>query len=251
VAGGGELTQLGQIRQQCGRQFPEVFGHAPQAESLRRGLTAPAERAELRSLAQDYLRTLEAFRCRESHVTDKMPTNFVHLGLVALLFPNATVIHCRRNPMDVMVSCFCQNLRPPFCDWERLVHYHRHYRRQMRYWQRALPLHLHTVDYETLVAEPQTEARRLVEHCGLPWDDRCLAFHRHHRAVHTPSKWQVRQPLYRSSVGKWRRFQPQLAAVAEQVFSELRAEGESHRGGPAGTGAAAGASDFHVHAFPA
>jgi hypothetical protein len=153
-----------------------------------------------------------------------MPTNFLHLGLIALLFPNATIIHCRRNPMDVLVSCYCQNLSAPFCDLDALVSYHREYRRLMAHWQDALPLKIHTVDYESLVTQPEPNARSMIQHCGLTWDQQCLEFHANRRAVHTPSKWQVRQPMYRSSIDRWKRFSPHLDRFWHQIDQELRRE---------------------------
>ena len=158
------------------------------------------------------------------HVTDKMPTNFMHLGLIAILFPGATVIHCHRSPMDVLVSCYCQNLNAPFCDLEQLVDYHRNYRRLMAHWQRVLPIKIHTNDYESLVVDPEVHTRAMIQHCGLDWSNDCLRFQSNNRAVHTPSKWQVRQPMYRSSVEKWKRFEKHLAPIAERIAAEIEAE---------------------------
>lgn len=226
VAGAGELNSINQIRHEILRDhyrgnrqnecpataYPDVL----------MALTQP----ELRRYADQYLDKLENFRTSESRVTDKMPTNFLHLGLIATLFPGATVIHCRRNPMDVFVSCYCQNLNAPFCDLDQLVAYHRDYRRTMRHWENVLPIKIHTNDYESLVADPERHTRALIEHCGLPWNDACLKFHANDRAVHTPSKWQVRQPMYRSSVEKWRRFEKHLAPIAAQVAAEMAEESQ-------------------------
>ena len=149
-----------------------------------------------------------------------MPTNFIHLGLIAILFPHATIIHCRRDPMDVLTSCYCQNLSPPFCDLQALAQYHRQYRRLMEHWNRVLPLPIHTIDYESLVTDPEANSRRLIESCGLDWNEQCLNFQANGRAVHTPSKWQVRQPMYQSSVGKWRRFESHLSQVFQWVHQD-------------------------------
>jgi len=215
IAGAGELTLIDQMRRDLVRDY-----RRPGTTEVYPDVLSKIDRASLRSVADGYLAHLESIRSDECRVTDKMPTNFIHLGLIALLFPRATVIHCRRNPMDVLVSCYCQNLSPPFCDLEQLVHYHRQYRRMMAHWNAVLPLRIHTVDYESLVADPLPNSKALIKHCGLDWDDRCLQFHKNDRAVHTPSKWQVRQPMYSTSVEKWRRFEPFLGHIASQIAED-------------------------------
>ncbi|QDT09316.1 tetratricopeptide repeat-containing sulfotransferase family protein [Planctomycetes bacterium K23_9] len=170
-----------------------------------------------RKAAEFYLQQIQPYRHGLQHITDKMPTNFMHLGLIATLFPNAKIIHCSRNPMDIFVSSYCQNLNAPFCDLEQLVDYYHNYRRLMHHWQSVLPTKIHTVQYESLTADPTRHSRDLIQHCGLEWAPECLDFHKNDRAVHTPSKWQVRQPMYRSSVEKWRRYEQQLQPIAEKV----------------------------------
>ncbi len=219
IAGAGELRLIDRIRQELvAMHQPSVPQHGAESHScIFPDLLAGLDQHQCRHLADGYLAHVDSLRNSETRVTDKMPTNFMHLGLIALLFPRATVIHCRRNPMDVLVSCYCQNLNAPFCDLDQLVHYHRQYRRMMAHWHRVLPLKIHTVDYESLVTDPEPNSRALIEHCGLDWDQRCLEFHVNARAVHTPSKWQVRQPMYSSSIEKWRRFEPHLKHIAKQI----------------------------------
>lgn len=219
VAGAGELQYINQIRYECGKIRPDLFSPTQWTASATPKELCPADVQQMLRSVDGYLTYLDRFRSGHRHVTDKMPTNFMHLGYIGLLFPGATVIHCRRDPMDVIVSCFCQNLNPPFCDLEAMVEYYRSYRRMMDWWQQVLPIKIHTVEYESLTADPETHVRNLVEHCGLAWDGACLEFHANGRAVHTPSKWQVRQPMYRSSVGKWRRFEKHLRSVADQCMS--------------------------------
>ena len=216
IAGAGELKLIEQIRQELARGD----GKPRRQPSNYPDSLMSVDRVRLRQLADEYLSHMDTCRTSESRVTDKMPTNFMHLGLIALLFPGARVIHCRRNPMDVLVSCYSQNLNAPFCDLGQLVHYHRQYRRIMAHWNQVLPLSIHTLDYESLVSDPEDNARRLIAHCGLEWDPRCLDFHQNDRAVHTPSKWQVRQPMYSSSVEKWRRFESHLKDIAEEVAKD-------------------------------
>jgi len=145
----------------------------------------------------------------ELRVTDKMPLNFLHLGLIALLFPNAHIIHCRRNPLDTCLSCYFQNFSGNHAyagDLENLGHYYRQYERLMLHWYKVLPVPVHTVDYEKLIDNPESVSRQLLAYSGLEWHDDCLKFHQTRRHVHTASLVQVRQPLYRSSVSRWRHY---------------------------------------------
>ncbi len=230
VMGAGELKEIDRIRQQIVKDHTQYAqNQTPEVplQELYPAILSTVDGRYLDDLTQrhlDYLRELGG-DCQ--YVTDKMPTNFLHLGLIATLFPGATIIHCRRNPMDVLVSCYCQNLSAPFCDLEALIEYHGLYRRLMRHWQSVLPLPIHTVDYEELVTDPESNVRALIEHCGLPWDARCLDFQSNKRSVQTPSKWQVRQPMYSTSVAKWKRFEPQLREIAERIEEEMRSEATS------------------------
>ena len=148
-------------------------------------------------------------------VTDKMPQNFRHLGLIALLFPRAVVIHCRRDPLDVGLSCYFQNFEKlPFTnDLDTLGRFIRDYERLMAHWRAVLPLEILDLPYENLVADTEAVTRRIVAVCGLAWNDACLDFHRTERTVTTASLWQVRQPVYTSSVGRWRRYEDHLAPL--------------------------------------
>lgn len=230
VAGAGEVMGIDHIRQDLLRR--ERIRSRTQQVPARdyRSLIAGLTSHEIVDHADRYLGHLRSFRDDERFVTDKMPTNFLHLGLIATLFPNATVVHCRRHPMDVIVSCYCQNLNAPFCDLEMLVGYHRNYRRMMRHWESVLPITIHHVDYESLVTDAETQTRRLIEHCGLEWDQRCLDFHQSDRSVRTPSKWQVRQPMYSHSLQKWRRFEHQLRSIADRIESEMAEESAGGKG---------------------
>jgi hypothetical protein len=154
-------------------------------------------------------------------VIDKMPFNYLHLGLIATLFPQARIVHCRRDAMDTCVSCYFHNLAEPLgftVDLGHLGAYYRGYERLMAYWKAVLPLPIFELQYEELTAAPEAVSRRLVAYCGLEWDERCLRFHETQRAVNTPSMLQVRRPIYRSAVGRWKRYaahlQPLLEALA-------------------------------------
>lgn len=203
--GAGELDDIRRMV----RELPVMLGTRERYPACVAGLGA--ERAA--ALAGRYLDALSARASAAARVTDKMPFNMLWLGLVALLFPNARVVYCRREPMDNCLSCyfqiFNQGLRFSY-DLAHLGRVYREHERLMAHWQRTLPLAIHTVDYEALVADQEAESRRLIDFIGLDWDDRCLTFHRTERDVRTASVWQVRQPVYRSSVARWRAYEPWL-----------------------------------------
>jgi hypothetical protein len=154
-------------------------------------------------------------------IVDKMPDNYLYVGLLALLFPRATFIHVRRDPRDIAVSCWMTNFRSirwaddPNCLAERI----REHRRLSSHWQAVLPVPMHEVVYEELIDEFETEARRLVAACGLEWEPACLQFHETKRSVRTASVTQVRQPLYRKSLARWKNYEPHLA----DLFARLPA----------------------------
>jgi hypothetical protein len=152
-------------------------------------------------------------------VTDKALANFFLLGIIHRILPNATLIHCRRHPIDTALSIFTTNFETNF-DYASsrgdLVFYYRQYARLMDHWRNVLPPgRLVEVDYESLVSDPEPHARRLVAACGLDWNDACLAPHRNTRKIKTASVWQARQPIYRTSVERWRRYEPWLGELRE------------------------------------
>lgn len=184
------------------------------------------EPAGIRQTARSH-ETLLADLCvnGESRVTDKMPTNFLYLGLIALLFPGASIIHCRRDPLDVCLSCYFQNFagnHPYSANLRDLGHYYRQYQRLMAHWRKVLPIEIHNVDYERLVLEPEQTSRRLIESVGLEWQPACREFYKAQRHVHTASVVQVRQPLYHSSIQRWRHYDRFLQPLKKM----LNARGE-------------------------
>ncbi len=172
-----------------------------------------------RRLAADYLATLRTFGPHARRITDKMLSNFMRLGIVHRVFPNATFVHCRRNLIDNALSIFTTNFDTNISyasERGDLVFYIRQYQRLMAHWRAVLPEdRLVEVDYEALVADPEPQARRLVAACGLEWSDACLAPHRNVRTINTASLWQARQPIYRTSVERWRRYEPWLGELRE------------------------------------
>lgn len=173
----------------------------------------------LAASALEYLRLLRRIAPNSARITDKMPLNFQWAGLVHAALPRATIIHCRRSPIDVALSIHQTHFshRMPFpTGGTALVGYMREYERLCAHWRRVLPPERFVeIDYETLVSNPEPIIRRMVAACGLEWDDACLRPDRNSRVVRTASKWQARQPIYRTAVARWRFYEPWLGPLRE------------------------------------
>lgn len=170
--------------------------------------------------AADYLLSLAPFRHQGTRTTDKMPVNFLHIGLIALLFPGASVINCRRDPLDVVLSCYKEGFHRETrftTDLVWLAAFYNEYERLMDHWRHVLPMPILDVQYEDHVQNFDTGVARILDHCGLSWDERCLRFFETERTVGTPSRWQVRQPVYATSVGKWRNYRAELEPVIDKL----------------------------------
>jgi len=154
---------------------------------------------------------------KATRVTDKMPFNFLWAGMISRAFPRATIIHCRRCAIDTALSIHQTHFHPGFAfptGGAELVAYFRSYQRLVDHWRSVLPPdRFIEVDYEDLTQAPEPVIRRIIATCGLSWDDACLRPESNPRAVKTPSKWQTRQKIYRSSVARWRRYEPWLGPL--------------------------------------
>ena len=171
-----------------------------------------------RAIAEEHLAQLRTHSAAAARITDKLPINFHRLGLAAILFPRARLIHCMRDPLDTCVSCYFQEFAhgQPFAyDLGYLGRFYRDYERLMAHWHRVLPGKILDIPYEALIADQEGWSRKLIDFLGLPWDDRCLAFYKKERLVRTASFWQVRQPIYASSVGRWRHYAKHLRPLFE------------------------------------
>ena len=170
-----------------------------------------AARSGPRAFADEYLSVLAGLSPEAQRVVDKMPGNFLYLGLIHAALPKARIIHLQRNPLDTCLSIYFQNfgvIHSYAHDLEDLAHYYGEYLRVMEHWRVTLPPGvLLEVPYEGLVAEPEAWSRRMVEFVGLPWDPTCLEFHRSTRPVSTFSKWQARQSIHTSSVERWKNYE--------------------------------------------
>jgi tetratricopeptide (TPR) repeat protein len=173
--------------------------------------------AALSHLAKDYLRYLDVFSSDALHVVDKMPFNFMFLGIVKAAFPNARIIHLTRDAIDTSLSIYFQPFETSNTfanDLGNIAHFYREYLRVMAHWESTLPAGaILTVPYESLVDDPQTWSRKMIDFIGVPWDDRCLDFHKSERTVITASNWQVRQKISKSSVLRWRKYEKHLGPL--------------------------------------
>jgi hypothetical protein len=169
-----------------------------------------------RTLADRYVERLAALAPGKLRVADKMLDNIYRLGMIAAMFPRARVIFTHRDGRDAALSTFMQHFGPEIAFATDLLDTGRRWHetgRMSAYWSRCLPLSMHHVQYETLIGDFESEARKLIEFLGLDWEPACLEFHKTERAVLTASVWQVRQPLYDSSVGRWRNYAKHLAPL--------------------------------------
>lgn len=174
---------------------------------------------DLRDLSEEYVEYARLLSGPEPHFTDKMPLNFSYAGLIHTAMPNARFLHIRRHPVDTCLSIwttfFGQGALFAY-DKRNIVAFYREYQRAMAYWRATLPPdRLLEIDYEELIADAASVVPRVIEFCGLPWDDACLRHDQNQSAINTPSRWQARQPIYRTSVERWRRYEPWLGEFAE------------------------------------
>jgi tetratricopeptide (TPR) repeat protein len=206
VYGAGELTD-----------FEVVVASLRGSHGGRPGLVAE----ELRQISARYLERVRVTAPAAERITDKMPANFRHAGLIYLVLPNARIIHTRRDPIDTCLSCFsilfAYNQSFTY-DLAELGRYYRAYAALMEHWREVLPLEqMLEVQYEELVANFEPVARRIVAYCGLEWDDACLEFNKTRRPVWTASAVQVREPIYRSSIGRWRPYEGMLWSLIKAL----------------------------------
>jgi hypothetical protein len=169
-------------------------------------------------MAGVYLQTLRGLGGGARHVTDKMPQNYLMLGMIDLLFPGARVVHCVRHPLDTCLSCYTTLLSERHAYRTRLsdlAAVYRGYRQLMDHWRSVVRVPILDLRYEDLIAEPERVTRELLGFVGLPWDDRCLKFHENTRRVATASAEQVRRPIYRSSAGRWKRYERHLSELTD------------------------------------
>ncbi len=173
-----------------------------------------------RELGAAYVKALRGHSARAQHITDKMPDNYSEIGMIHLCLPNAVILHSVRDPVDTCLGCYKQIFgtgHETTYDLTLVGKTYVLYRRLMEHWNRVLPGRVVDVVYEKLVADPETEIRRLLAACGLPWDDACLRFHETQRSVSTASSSQVRRPIFKSAVQRWRRYEKHLGPLLDAL----------------------------------
>ena len=208
VFGAGESPLLDRMA----KSFPGDGSRPVGYPKLLSGLT----HADLGRMGRNYAAAIGA-GIPQARIADKTPTNFLYAGLIHLMLPNARIIHCRRNPLDTCVSCYSKHFLAGVefsYDLAELGAFYQDYLTLMERWRGLLPPdRFIEIDYEEIVGDVETQARRLVAFCGLDWDDACLTFHRTPRQVRTASALEVRRPIHRESVDRWKAYQRHLAPL--------------------------------------
>jgi hypothetical protein len=208
VYGAGELDDIYRIAQSLPREIQSTLPYPKCVDNLSKKNIDP--------IALRHLERLGKFSKNVARVTDKMPHNFLGLGLIELLFPQARVIHCMRDPLDTCLSIYFQqfNKHHPYANsLEHLGRYYNQYLRMMEHWKKTLRIPVMDVKYEEMVDDPEATSRALIDFCELEWDDRCLRFHESKRVVTTPSYDQVRRPIYKKSVARWKKYEKHLGPL--------------------------------------
>jgi tetratricopeptide (TPR) repeat protein len=202
VTAGGELPYLPAMAERLLAPFPAG--------------AARAGDAQVAAFAADYLQRITTLFPRADVVTDKRPDNYLYIGLIKRLFPDAKIVHTRRNPLDNALSIYFLHLDPSMryaSDLGDIGHQYLHYERLMSHWRKLYPADILDFDYDAFVRTPRTKTEELLAFCGLDWDERCLAFHAVRNSVKTASVWQVREPLYQRASGRWRNYAAELAPL--------------------------------------
>jgi tetratricopeptide (TPR) repeat protein len=230
VEGTAELPNLGQVATSVGRYRPDNVVFPRAARDLRP--------KDWRAYGKQYIEETRRHRLTSRpRFTDKLPNNFPLIGFLHLILPNARIINACRHPLDSLLGNYKQlyggGMEYSY-DMEELADYYRQYHRLMQHWQQVLPGKVLTVHYEDTVLDLESQVRRILEHCGLPFEESCLHYYRTERAVKTASSEQVRRPIYTGALGTWRRYdqhlelwKTELADIIEALPERVRNAGQS------------------------
>ncbi|MHB8624145.1 MAG: tetratricopeptide repeat-containing sulfotransferase family protein [Sulfuricaulis sp.] len=212
VAAGGELGVMEEVE----RRAASIVGDQENYPEC----LSDASPAEMSALADYYLDAITEIAKGARFVTDKLPVNYERLGLIEKLFPSARIVHTTRHPLDTCLSCYFQNFgntQTYSSDLRVLAEVYRIYAKLMAHWHKTLSIRILDISYEVLVSDPEATVRTLLEFCNLSWDPRCLEFYKSTRYVNTASYDQVRQPIYRSSVGRWKHYESHIRELIEAL----------------------------------
>jgi len=212
VYGAGELAEIEKISQSLAERLNTNKLYPELLETINQQL--------LNDCANQYLNYINSLERKSLRVIDKMPGNFIHLGLIQLMFPNARIIHCTRDPLDSCLSCYFQDFFQSM-DWcydqTNLAAYYLGYEKLMKHWKQVLSIPIIDVSYENLVANQENISRELIEYCDLDWSDECLSFHKTKRLVTTASYDQVREPIYKKSVSRWKNYEAHIEPLRKAL----------------------------------
>ena len=226
VYGAGELQAIPEITLTVIQQLKYVPSQVLQAQNPR--LPYPEcmslfDKDMAEEYSTRYLQSLELHCPGASRITDKLPGNFLRIGLIKTLFPQARIIHCQRNPLDTCISLFFHYFIGLKCSFEltELGKYYLSYQRLMSHWENLFPGEIFTVKYEELVMDQERISKQLIDYLGLTWDEKCLDFHTNVRSVMTPSNIQVRQPIFENSMDRWKPYEKHLQPLIEVLQQAL------------------------------
>jgi len=211
VYGAGELQAISSIILSISQQLEHANSY-PECMSL-------FDEKMAEEYSARYLQEIALHCATAKHITDKFPGNYFKIGLIKTLFPDARIILCQRNPLDTCISIFFHCIQ----DWKwsfeltELGQYYLDYQRIMSHWQKLFPGEIFTVQYEELVMDQENVSKQLIDYLGLEWDEKCLDFHNNERDVRTISNMQVRQPMYKHSIDRWKPYEKHLQPLIEEL----------------------------------
>jgi len=217
VEGTMELPDLSRVIGELSRQSPRGVEYPAAVKNV--------DRAGVSAMGQAYIESTMRYRTGKAYFIDKMPNNFSSIGFLHLILPNAKVIDARRHPLDSCLGSYKQLFfKGQSFTYEQfeLGHYYLEYRRIMDHWSEVLPGKVLEMQYEQLVQDQENQTRRLLEHCGLPWEDQCLRFYETDRAINTASSEQVRQPIYTKAINFWRNYESHLGELIDTLEPLLK-----------------------------
>ena len=212
VYGAGELLHINWIQSRLANELSPIYSLPASLDSMTRSYAS--------KVANEHLSTLQAMSPQSRRVVDKMPHNFITLGLINILFPKATIIHCQRSSIDTCLSIYFQHFNKLHAyskDLSMLGKYYNLYLDLMKHWKQTLDIKIIDLQYENVIANPEEETRKLLEQCNISWNPACLNFHKNKRVVMTPSYDQVRQPIYTESVAKWKKYEHHLGDLINSL----------------------------------
>ena len=211
VFGGGEISSLDAILSSISQAHEK--GAFP-------GFVHELKDLDFETIGMAYVKAIRELSPLATYITDKMPQNFLFVGMIRLILPNAKIIHCVRHPMDTCLSIYktlFTTLHPYAYDLDEIGHYYRLYSDLMHHWHQVLSKPVYEISYESLVLHPERHIRHLLSHCELDWNPRCMKFHQSNRPVLTASTMQVRRPVYSDSVSLWKKYRRQLSRLRSRL----------------------------------